>query len=189
LKKAKKRDLKYPRAVKVVTLFMVLVSVAIAGLATYVSVGSGFLASNLGTTLGSIMGSSGGNGTSPFQMSNTTTSVKAWMLFPINNTGPVGLDINNLAVNVKLTYDANGTTLDALSLVGSIPFGESKLANITLIDTTPFMFMGLGNSSITMAISFAMAITLPKSWGLFALKISDLEFGFTMNLPGGFMHP
>ncbi|MEX2684460.1 MAG: hypothetical protein Q6373_023010 [Candidatus Sigynarchaeota archaeon] len=189
MKKSNKRDLKYPRAVKVVTLFMVLVSVAIAGIATYVSVASGFLATNLGSTLGSIMDSGGGNGTGPIHMSNTTTSIKVWMEFPVNNTGPVGLDINDLVVNVKFTFDANGTTLEATSLVGSIPFGETRLANITLVDTTLSMAMGLGSSSITMAISFAMAITLPRSWGLFALKISDIEFGFTMPMPGGFMHP
>ncbi len=178
-KKAKKRDLKYPRAVKVVTLCMVLVSVAMAGIATYVSLGSGFLATNLATTLGSM----GSNETVGQSMTNT--SVKVWMLFPINNTGSVGLDIDNLAVDVSFTYDANGTTLEATTLVGSIPFGESKLANITLVDTVPSMAMGLQNSSITMAISFAMKVTLPRSWGIFALTISDLEFGFTIHMPGG----
>jgi hypothetical protein len=179
MKKGKKRDYKYPRAVKAVTLFMVLVSVAMVGISTYVSVASGYLTSNLVTTL------TGMNWASSFGYSATTTSAKAWMVVPINNTGSVGLDINNLAVDVKLTYDANGTTLEALTFVGSLPFGESRLVNITIIDATPSLAMGLNSSSITMAISFAMRVTLPRSWGIFAFTISDLKFGLTVPMPGG----
>jgi len=166
MKKAKKRDLKYPRAVKAITAFMVLVGIAIAGVSAYVSVSGMYLATNIGTTLGSVMSAGGGgNGTSPIGMSNTSTSIKAWLVVPINNTGTVGLDINDLVVDVSIIY-LNGTALEASTDVGSIPFGESRLANITLVDTTPSMAMGLfENSSITMAISFAMRVTLPRSWG------------------------
>jgi hypothetical protein len=184
MKKEKKRDLRYPRAVKAVTVLMVVVGLGIAGVATYVSVSGVYLATNLGTTLGSVMGAPS-NGTGPIGMSNTSTSVKAWLVIPVNNTGAVGMDINDLVVDVTFTY-LNGTSLAASTDVGSIPFGESKLANITLIDTVPSMAMGLfQNSSITMAISFAMRVTLPRSWGIFALTISDLEFGFTIPMPGG----
>ena len=184
-KKAKKRDLKYPRAVRAVTVFMVLVGIAIAGVSAYVSVSGVYLATNIGTTLGSVMGSGGGgNGTGPIGMSNTSTSMKVWLVVPVNNTGTVGLDINNLVVDVSFTY-LNGTALEASTLVGSIPFGESKLANITLVDAAPSMAMGLWYSSITMAMSLAMKVTLPRSWGIFALTISNLEFGLTIPMPGG----
>ncbi|MBN2151995.1 MAG: hypothetical protein JW839_11145 [Candidatus Lokiarchaeota archaeon] len=179
MKKSKQRDLKYPKATKVVTLFMVLVSVAIAGLSTYVSVGSGFLATSLATTIESTMSNNETIG-----MTMTNTSVKVWMLFPINNTGAVGLDINNLVVDVSFTNDENGTTVETSTLLDSIPFGESRLANITLIDTTLSQAMGLGTSSITVAIWCAMTVALPRSWGAFALKVSDLEFGFTMQMEG-----
>ncbi len=186
MKKAKKRDLKYPRAVKAVTVLMVVVGIAIAGVSAYVSVSSAYLATNIATTLGSVMGSGGGggNGTGPIGMSNTSTSIKVWMVVPVNNTGTVGLDINNLVVDVSFTY-LNGTSLVASTDVGSIPFGESKLANITLVDTELSKAMGLQNSSITMAMSFAMKVTLPRSWGIFALTISNLEFGLTIPMPGG----
>ncbi len=184
MKKGKKRDYKYPRAVKAVTVFMVVVGLGIAGVAAYVSVSGVYLTTNLGTTLGSFMGAPS-NGTGPIGMSNTSTSIKVWMIVPVNNTGTVGLDINDLVVDVSITY-LNGTALEASTNVGSIPFGESKLANITLVDTTPSMAMGLfENSSIMMAISFAMQVTLPRSWGIFALTISDLEFGLNIVWPGG----
>ncbi|NMC04299.1 MAG: hypothetical protein GYA24_03760 [Candidatus Lokiarchaeota archaeon] len=187
-KKEKKNDFRYPRAVRVVTLLMVLVGIATAGVATYVTVSGTYLGMNIGDTLGSVMGGIGGgggsNGTGPFNQYLTNTSVRMYLAIPVNNSAVVGLDINDLAVDVSFTLD-NGTSLRTTSLIGSIPFGETRLANITILDTTPSLAMALNGTSLTFAISFSMKIALPRSWGIFALTISDLEFGFTMPMPGG----
>nr|MDO8115037.1 hypothetical protein [Candidatus Sigynarchaeota archaeon] len=165
---------------RAVTVAMVLVSAGTAAICAYVSVSSYFLGSNIMTQFQSFMGGGGSNSsTGPFNMTMSNTSVSMWLPFLFNNTGSVGLDIKNLVVNVSLTTQ-NGTSLKTSTNAGSIPFGTSRMLNITFVDTTPAQAMALGNQSIDLDLQFGMTIAFPSSWGLFALDISRLKFGFAV---------
>lgn len=170
---------------KAVTAAMVIVALGIAGICVYVSVSGYFLTTNIMSQFQSIMNSSSGSGSisgsGPFHISNTSTTAIAWLPFPLNNTGTVGLDIKDLVVQVTLTM-LNGTSLDTSTNAGSIPFGGSKVINITLIDTTLANLKALGTQSIDLGIRVAMTIALPSSWSIFALTLANLEFGLT--IPG-----
>ena len=175
-----------------VTIVMVLVSVGIAGTCAYVAASGYFLASNIMTQFQSIMnnsggGSSGGGGSNsssgpnmgPLNFTATNTTVKAWLPFTLNNTGTIGLDIKDLAVEVTLTT-SNGTSLKTTTDAGPIPFGSSRVVNITLIDTTPDKANVLANQSIDLSLKVSVTVAFPSSWSVLALTISRLDFGITV---------
>ena len=167
---------------------MVLVAFGTAGICSYVAVSGTFLAMNVMNQFSSMMnsgngtgggGGGGGGGSNssfgPFHVSSTNTTVSIWLLLPFNNTGTVGLDMKDLTVQVTMTIP-NGTKLTATTNAGSIPFGSSKVLNITMLDTTASNAMAMANVSIALKMKVALTTALPASWSIFALNIAHLEF-------------
>lgn len=168
---------------KAVTAFMVLVSLGIAGTVAYVSVSSIMLGMNVVDRFSSLMDGGGEGGESAFGMNVTNTTVHLWIPFSIENTGAVGFDMLNMTV--KTAFKTNTTSVVAITSFGDVPFGTSKTVNITILDTTTEKAMQLVNVTASLEIRCSMTVAFPASWGPLALTISDLEFGFSIPLPGG----
>jgi hypothetical protein len=167
---------------------MVLVALGTAGICAYNSVSGYYLAMNVVGQFSSLMnsttgggGGGGGGPTGPFKVSNTTSTMTMWLLFPFNNTGTVGLDMKDLTIQVTMTMP-NGTRLTATTNAGSIPFQSSKLLNITMLDTSISNAMALANKSIALTMKIALTTAFPASWSIFALTIAHLEF--EIGVPG-----
>jgi hypothetical protein len=133
-KKDKNKDLKYPKAIKAVSMGMALTLVAILGLNAYAGIAGYFVGTNITNSIMIIM--DGGGGDPPISMTDDGTGIRAWMLFPVNNTGMIGFDITDLVIDVEITSLNSTLSLSATTHAGTIPFGQASLVNVTIIDAS-----------------------------------------------------
>ncbi|NMC08327.1 MAG: hypothetical protein GYA24_24180 [Candidatus Lokiarchaeota archaeon] len=177
-RKDKNKKYKHPGAVKAASAGMALTVVAIVALVAYPAVAGVFLGMNIMTQFGSMMGGGGGGGGGPIYMTNvtnTTTDFRMWILFPIQNTGPVGFDIADLSIEVSITSLNSTLDLTATTAVGTIPFGQSRVVNVTILDAPLYEVMGMMYAIPVMAFRFHVTYF-----------ITTFTFGMSLALPGGF---
>ena len=187
-KDKKKSNLKYPKAVKAVTAGMALTLVAILGICAYAGASGYFVGKNVMTSFQAVMGSMGGSGggsggsTNPdspgVHMTNMSTmppEFAMWILLWVNNTGTVGLAINDLVVNVTITSLNSTLLLNKVSNIGTIPFGQSVLANITMIEAPIADALALKYSQPVFNVMFSVGYL-----------VSSMTFGITLPMTGGF---
>jgi hypothetical protein len=194
-----KKNLKYPKAVHAATAGMVLSLVAILGICAYAGVSGYFLGTKMMTSFQTVLGGMGGGGGSGgggggsngssgsnssvnpdspgihmTNMSSMPAEFAMWILMPINNTGTVGLTITNLVVNVTVTSLNSTLSISAVSHIGTIPFGQSVLANITLFDVP--IAVGLSLQYAQPVFNVVMSV---------GYLVSTMTFGITVTIPGG----
>nr|MDO8083786.1 hypothetical protein [Candidatus Sigynarchaeum springense] len=100
----------------------------------------------------------------------------------VNNSGAIGFDVQDLWIDVSLSYASNNTLItSSTSNIGTIPFGTNKCPfNVTLVSAnTPTLFAILNSTTpfvlgITFHVSYIFATTTLKA---------------TMELPGGLSFP